>query len=161
MKQSSVDSAFRKPPRVSNNRASFGEWTICQLNGKRADHLGVVETFHPHHGVLRYTSLERTLVEIAARPFYSGGPAEVLRIYTAAARCYSAEALLTTLEEIDFAYPYRQSIGFYLERSGASAEVLDRFRAIPQEIDFYLDTQMESPAYSPDWHLYYPAELNL
>jgi len=32
---------------------------------------------------------------------------------------------------------------------------------MPQEIDFYLDYQMDAPAYSPEWRIYYPSELSL
>ena len=62
--------------------------------------------------------------------------------------------------ELDFAYPYHQAIGFYLEKSGAykPAEVAP-FRRLAREFDFYLTYEMGDPAYDGDWRVYFPTDF--
>jgi len=159
LRQESVDAVFQRGPRLTNNRAAYQDRELCQLNGKYTARFGVIECLHPHHGPLRLTGLERTLVDLAVRPCHAGGTNEVLRAYMAAASRVSIELLTDTLAALDFTYPYHQAIGFYLERARYPKEAIDQLRAQPMEIDFYLDYAMPDPVYSSHWRLYYPREL--
>jgi len=160
--QGAIHTAFSKPPRTSRSITSYNGVSLCLLSAKNTQNLRIVKRYHPRHGNVRFTDLERTLVESAVRPFYSGGALGVLCGYRLAAPRISPEALLSTLLELDYTYPYHQSIGFYLERSGCfSPGALECFRSPGLNYGFYLEHQIEEPAYSDTWRVYYPRELDI
>jgi hypothetical protein len=122
---------------------------------------GVIEETLPDEAKpVRVTNIERTLIDIVVRPIYAGGVPAILDAYSRASGLLSLDRLVTTLDTLDYLYPYHQSIGFCLEHSGCyNAESLELFRSIPKMYDFYLDYQMENPGYSNEWRLYYPQNL--
>jgi hypothetical protein len=72
----------------------------------------------------------------------------------------SVKDLATMLKKMDFFYPYHQAIGFYLERSGAYEEsLIQPFKELAMQYDFYLTNQMKDMSYSKEWRLYYPKGL--
>ena len=77
--------AFTQPPRVSSNWVDFAGHRVYLLNGAYTDHLGVVTQSvsdgHAEQIDAPLTGLERTLIDIAVRPFYSGGGFEVAKAY--------------------------------------------------------------------------------
>ncbi len=102
------------------------------------------------------TDIERTLVDIAVRPQYSGGVFDVLKAYKLAKEKFSAVKLFDTLKRLDYIYPYHQVLGFYMEKAGMENRLLEPFMDMGLEFDFYLDHQIEDMAYSNRWRLYYP-----
>jgi len=162
LKQESIDRAFNRIPRISNNIASYDDWTICVINGKDTEDLGTITRKFPVHGTLRLTSLERTLIDIVVRPAYAGGVADILYAYQKALDCVNLHDLYNMLGRLSYIYPYHQSIGFLLERAGLLDNIaLELFREPGLKYDFYLDYQMESPAYSKEWRVHYPKELDV
>lgn len=158
--QKSIDAAFQWPSRVSNNRAEFNSKTICLLSGKNTANAGVIERKWPKHGMLRVTNIERTLIDCTVRPIYSGGPLIVSQAFNNAAGKFSVVAMAALLQKLNYIYPYNQVVGFYLDRIGKLTEAeRGLFRQVITH-DFYLDYQMDAPHYSPEWRLYYPAELD-
>jgi len=106
---------------------------------------------------LRTTTLERTLIDIAVRPFYAGGVAEVAKAYEMAKdKEVSVNRLASMLTKMQFGYPYHQAIGYYLERAGYRSAQLDLMRQFPRERDFYLTHQMTDKHYVKDWRLFVP-----
>ena len=79
--QKRIDFAFRMKTRVSNRSADYNDYKIYLLNGKNTGNVGVIEIDGPDDSKVRVTNLERTLIDIAVRPEYAGGPFEVLRAY--------------------------------------------------------------------------------
>ena len=135
----------------------FWGYRICLLHGSRTDGAGIEQMPDESGARLRVTGIERTLIDIAVRPSYSGGPAEVLRAYERAQPRVSVNTMAALLKRLNFAYPYHQVIGYYLERAGVySDEQLDLFRRIPIEFDFYLDYAMKGPKYVQKWRLFVP-----
>jgi len=123
--------------------------------------LGVVEVDGPDGSTMRATDVERTLIDIAVRPEYAGGPFEVLRAYKAAKDQISINRLAATLKKLNYIYPYHQVVGFYLDRCGTYdksqiALFSDRFQ---RKYDFYLMHQMKDFEYSRKWKLYFPKGL--
>ena len=164
LEQSNIDKAFSRPQRVSTNQAKVEGRHIILLNGKDTQYLGVEdrrwqdpETRRDY--VLRITGLERTLIDIAVRPVYAGGVAEVLKAYQRAAGRASINRLGAMLKQLQYVYPYHQAIGFYLERSGSyDAEAISLFRdKFAIEHDFYLTYGMKQKEYVSRWRLYVPA----
>jgi hypothetical protein len=81
-------------------------------------------------------------------------------IFKKAKSVISVATLAKYLNELDYIYPYHQSIGFYLEKAGNySDSEINLFRTRPIEFDFYLDYEISSPAYSTKWKLYTPVSL--
>ncbi len=165
--QKGIDFAFRQKPRVSNNYAVLGDYRVYQLHGKDSGRLGVVEAqtldiAASQPANVRVTSLERTLIDITVRPVYAGGPQEVLNAYRYAADRVSINRLVAMLKRLNYTYPYHQSVGYYLEKSGAYRESsIQLVREIPREFDFYLTYQMSEKTYLESWRLWVPKGMDL
>lgn len=158
--QKRIDFAFRMKTRISNRVADYNEYRIYLLNGKNTGNMGMIEANGPDDSKIRITNVERTLIDIAVRPEYAGGPYEVLRAYKRAASVVSINKLLAMLRKIDYIYPYHQVIGFYVDKSGAYRKSqVDLLRKPEMIYDFYLMHKMENSKYSSRWKLYYPEGL--
>lgn len=157
LSQDQIDTAFRRPPRTTSNRARFRGYSICMLNGKHTEQLGVLDMTGPEDAKVRVTSVERTLIDIVVRPNYAGGVFEVLEAYRRAQGRVSVNRLAAFLEQLDYVYPYHQAIGFYLERAGTyKPSQIDLLRKSAFEVDFYLCHGMKETAYSKEWRLFFP-----
>ena len=170
--QESIDTAFKRQVRTTSYIAEVEGFRVCLLNGKKTGYIGVEDNWYGdaavgglpppshalgfHTGRLRITNIERTLIDIAVRPIYSGGVDEVLKAYSRARDTLSVNRLAAMLQKLDYVYPYHQVIGFYLERAGYKANVLELLRRFPMKFDFYLTHRMEDKEYVKDWRLYIP-----
>ena len=159
--QSAIDYAFTRPPRASKNEVILNGERYILLKGTGHDELGTEEKKINWGGsrdlTLRVTTLERTLIDIAVRPFYSGGVAEVAKAYeNARSKGVSINKLSALLSKMNYGYPYHQAIGYYLARGGYGATQLDMFRDRQLERDFYLTHQMSQSEYVPEWRLHIP-----
>jgi predicted transcriptional regulator of viral defense system len=157
LEQSRIDNAFKRPPRTSKSIAEYEQNKICLLHGMPTGQLGVIDTEGPDEQNVRVTDVERTLIDIAVRPFYAGGVFEVIKAYRIAKGKVSVNKLASYLKKMGFIYPYHQAIGFYLERSGVyDSSQIKLLRKFDMKFDFYLNYQMKEMAYSKEWRLYYP-----
>jgi hypothetical protein len=116
----------------------------------------VTKAVVPGAGPLRFTNLERTLIDAAVRPGYAGGVFEVRKAYELAKPTLSVKELSAMLTKLAYTYPYHQAIGYYLERAGHSGAALDVLRKLPMELDFYLTHQMSQTDYVKGWRLFVP-----
>ncbi len=157
--QDAIDQAFSKSQRRAENIGVYDDYQILLLSGKYSGRAGVTSQAAPNAG-FSFTGLERTLIDAAVRPNYSGGAFMVLDAYRKALeQDISINKLVALLDNLSFIYPYQQAIGFYLERAGFSGKQLDILRARLSDFDFYLDYQLVNPVYSKEWKLYYPKEM--
>ena len=160
LQQDRIDIAFRRPVRVSNNIAETPSFRICLLNGMQTQNLGVIDQGTTDDqgkpATVRVTNIERTLIDIAVRPAYSGGVFEVLKAYQLAREAASINRLAAMLEKLHYVYPYHQVIGFYLDRSGYKPSAIDLLRQRPMEFDFYLAHNMGPRDYVKEWRLHVP-----
>jgi hypothetical protein len=157
--QENIDLAFKNSVRTTNNNAHFKDKIIHQLSGMNTNNLGVIERTESDGELLRFTNLERTLIDIAVRPVYSGGIHEVLAAYKLAKGKVSIYNLVNTRKTINYVYPYHQVIGFYLEKAGYDDDQLAPFLELNMEFDFYLVHKMEETSYSSKWRLHYPRDF--
>jgi predicted transcriptional regulator of viral defense system len=153
--QANIDKAFSHPQRMSGLKGKLGDHSVILLNGMYTNRAGVSTPTNIRHA-FPVTNLERTLIDITVRPNYAGGVFAVLEAYRGSLESLSVNKLIATLRQINFIYPYHQSIGFYLERAGYRGKQLDLLRKEPMPFDFYLTYQIEEKEYSKDWKLYYP-----
>ncbi len=157
LEQINIDRAFKNKVRVSNNKATYEDVTIVVLNGMRTEEFGVMDYKGPNGENLRVTNLERTLIDIAVRPVYSGGIYEVLNAYRLAASKVSINKLAAYLRTLNYTYPYHQVIGFYLQKAGVYSESqIDLLRTFETTHKFYLIHNMKEMEYSEEWKLFYP-----
>jgi len=157
LSQSSIDKAFSNPSRMSKNIAMFEDYQICVINGKFTNRLGVTEIVSSANEQLQATDIERTLIDIAVRPFYAGGIYEVLNAYRKAQGKVSINKLTAMLRKLNYIYPYHQAIGFYLQKSGMYKESqLELLKQFQFNYEFYLTHEMRDTKYSKEWRLYYP-----
>ncbi len=169
LSQKNIDIAFKRKVRTTSYIAETDEFRVCILNGKNTGYIGVVDDFTPQEahershptaatGATRVTNLERTLIDIAVRPVYSGGVHEVLKAYRMAQSALSVNRLAAMLQKLHYIYPYHQAIGFYLS-AGYKSSLLDLLRRFPMEFDFYLTHQMKEAEYVKSWRLYVPKDF--
>lgn len=154
--QDRIDRAFRNSPRRSNYVYRHGETHYVLLSGKNTGDFGIEERSGPSGEPLRVTGLERTLVDIAVRPAYSGGVYQVLEAYRTAAERLSVPKLLETLDRLDYVYPYHQVIGYYLEKAGLQEADTRTFKDRGLAWDFYLTHGLRDAELVPAWRLYVP-----
>lgn len=152
--QDAIDNAFSKEQRKTENYYSFQGNRIYIINGKNTGYLGVIESSGKgiHFG---YTDLERTLIDIAIRPAYSGGVFEVLEAYNKAKPNLNPDKLSAYLKQLKYIYPYHQVIGFYLENAGYSERDVRLFEK-KNKYKFYLTYNIRNKSFSERWNLYYP-----
>jgi len=156
--QERIDMAYSRPMRMTRNIAKISQIDVYLLNGKNLNRLEVIE-YSDNNIILPITSIERTLIDIAIRPNYSGGVNEVLNAYTMAKGKFSVNRLAATLKAMNYLYPYQQVIGFYLERAGYKKELIGLLEKIPIKYKFYLTYQIKNKDYSKKWNLYFPKGL--
>lgn len=160
--QKAIDEAFSKPPRTSNNEIELLEEQCRVVMLQSAYHagLGIIEGAINYGGeqsvTLRYTDLERTMIDIVIRPFYAGGVFEVAKAFEKAKGQLSVNKMSAMLKKMDFGYPYHQAVGYYLERADYKGSLIDIFRRQPMERDFYLAHNIGKVSYRSQWRLYVP-----
>lgn len=158
--QEAIDKAFRHEPRISNNQVTLGGVRLVYLTGAHRAMLGVVEEKVNYDDAadltLRFTNLERTLIDISVRPFYAGGIFEVAKAFENAKDRFSVNQLAAMLKRLNFGYPYHQAIGYYLERAGYKPSAVALLRKIPMERDFYLTHGSAKTVYVKEWRLHVP-----
>jgi predicted transcriptional regulator of viral defense system len=133
--------------------------TITILNGKNTGRADVETTTAPTGQEVDVTSKERTLIDIVVRPAYSGGVAQVLEAYRRARGRVSVPNMLKLLDRFDYAYPYHQSIGFYLKKAQYGEEDQRLAKTKDVMFNFYLSHALRNPSFDPEWKIYFPQSL--
>ncbi len=154
--QAAISRAFGGKQRTSKYIFTYDGNRFVLLSGKSTNRHGVIHTQGPSGEPLALTDLERTLIDIVVRPAYAGGAVEILHAYQAARGKLNPLKLAKTLNALDYKYPYRQAIGFLLERSGHAESALKAFRKPGLDFDFYLSNAMVNPDYDKSWRLFIP-----
>jgi hypothetical protein len=158
--QTAIDRAFRNAQRRSKLTYRFNLANITVLSGKNSERMEVQFGESPSGEKIEVTSLERTLIDIAVRPAYAGGIANILEAFRLARGKISVAKLLGTLKLLDYMYPFHQSIGFYMKRSGYGVAETNLVKQLGSHFDFYLDYGMENPAYDSEFRVFYPKSLS-
>tara|TARA_R110001599_G_scaffold64023_3_gene179198 strand:+ start:855478 stop:856365 length:888 start_codon:yes stop_codon:yes gene_type:complete len=162
--QSRIDAAFKGNPRKTNNIIQENDRDITMLNGMHTNLLGVEEqcvkvlTHEPAN--IRVTNLERTLIDISLRPYYSGGVEEVLHAYKLARDNVNVTQLAKYLAKLNYVYPFHQAIGWYMEKAGYSDKQLKILRSRPKLRHFYLTHKMDKPFFDESWQIFVPSHMS-
>jgi hypothetical protein len=93
-------------------------------------------------------------------PWISGGVETVARAFELLRDRVRVKDLLGVLARLDHAYPYHQSVGFYMERTGFDSSALARLRELGTSYDFHLAHAMKGTTrFDRKWRVRYPASL--
>lgn len=157
--QEGIGRAFHNQQRTSNLVYTYNDVQIVVIAGKNTGQLEVGQLDGPAGEKLAVTKLERTLIDSTVRPAYAGGVFHVLEAYAAAKSVLSVNVLLATLKRLEYAYPYHQAIGFYMQRGGYEESRWHRLKDLGLNYDFYLAHGLHDPEYDPEWRLFYPKGL--
>ena len=157
--QAALNRAFATSQRQSAFIVTHEQTKIMLLSGKNTRQLGVVEIAGKQGELIRVTDIDRTLIDIAVRPSYSGGIHNVLRIYASATAKTAVERLATMLKGLGYLYPYHQAIGFLLARAGYAPESLTPLAKLGNHFDFFLSHGMKKTKFDSQWRVHYPADL--
>jgi predicted transcriptional regulator of viral defense system len=159
--QEEIDSAFERNARITNNFAKYEKYTIYLLNSKNSKKLGIISKIYQDIELL-ITNTERTLIDIVVRPFYGGGLKNIINIYKVARQKVDIIKLVEMLQKLNFIYPYHQTIGFIMEKSGVySQKDLARLKELGIDYNFYIihGVQRKNLKYSLEWKIFYPKYL--
>ena len=152
--QENIDIAFSKPQRITSevykSELDNTRFYFIQKAHKKKN-IGIISNDN-----YSYTDLERTLIDIAVRPVYSGGVFEVLNAFEIAKENIDVNKLNKYLLELDYKYPYHQVIGFYMAKAGYADEKVNLFSNYLSKYDFYLTYNMSNKEYDSEWKIYYP-----
>lgn len=154
LSQEDIDKALSGSQRKSGLFYTYKDFKVCIINGKKTNKLGVIRQSNKEQS-FEYTDLERTLIDIAIRPAYSGGIFEVLEAYRKAKEKVDIKRLAGYLKQLDYRYPYHQAVGFYLKRAGYPEKQWKLFEK-NIELKFYLTYEIRNKEFSERWQLYYP-----
>ena len=157
--QDGIDRAFSGKQRQSNLIYDYNDVSVIMISGKNTNRLGVEEISGPASEPLQVTNLERTLIDIVVRPAYAGGTSQVLKTYRAAKDRVSIDRILAILKKLDYVYPYHQSIGFLMQKTGYPEKSCAKLSALGLSHDFYLAHGLQQPEYSKNWRLFYPKDF--
>lgn len=156
LRQENIDRAFSKPPRITTDKRNYKNFDINFINGQYQNQIGITE-FRDQYTV---SDIERTLIDISVRPFYSGGVTQVLEAYINAKNRMDPKKLIDYYTQMNYTYPYHQVIGFYLEKAGYDEKIYNEFLNFDDlDFDFYLTYNILHKEYSKKWRLYYPKGL--
>lgn len=156
LEQHNIDRVFSKPPRITSNKRNYKNFDINFINGQYQNLIGITR-FRDQYAV---SDMERTLIDISVRPFYSGGVTQVLEAFANAKDRLDTDKLYQYYSHMNYIYPYHQVIGFYLEKAGYSEESYLKFLELNRSnLKFYLTYNILHKEYSKKWNLYYPKGL--
>jgi hypothetical protein len=159
LSQPAVDRAFKSQARRSEFVFTDGTAQYVLISGKQSGRLGVERASSPSNHDVDRTTLARTLVDIAVRPIYSGGPYQVLEAYHKAREKVNPGDIIETLAKLHYTYPYQQAVGFYMSRTGYPRAALEELHTILSPLNFYLTHGMRATSYDPYWKLFIPQDF--
>jgi hypothetical protein len=160
LSQTGIDRAFSHKQRQSGYIVTHDRTQIVLLSGKSSNRLGVVKIAGPQSEPLELTNVDRTLIDIAVRPTYTGGAKSVAKAYRNAFSQTSVSRLAKMLGELGYVYPYHQTLGFYLQNAGHPVSTLEPLRDLGLHFNFYLEHGMKGLRFDPTWRVHYPEDIN-
>jgi predicted transcriptional regulator of viral defense system len=156
--------SFIKPHRHTKHVYTLNDYVIIVVERRTIiSGSGVVES-HPPSTLLpntsRVTCIERALIDAVVSPQYNGGIVSVYTYFRNARDMLNMARLIKIYRQLDFVYPYSQSIGFLLDRAGMLKHASVIYKNFPPERSFYVDHDAKTSwVYDEKWKLYYPAGL--
>lgn len=156
--------AFIKPHRYTNYVFEFNNCEIVVVDREKETRYGVMSDMSsnglfPKNSFV--TSIERALIDAIVSPQYNGGITSVYAYFkTAKQKKINIHKLLEIYRQLNFVYPYSQSIGFLFDRLGMKRPASVIYEAFPPNQKFYIDRNAKASwKFDDKWQLYYPKEI--
>ena len=154
-------SAFIKPHRYTNYIFDFKQYEIVVIDRVKNSDYGVID-IHASKAVIpsnsRITCIERALIDAVVSPHYNGGILSVYTFFKNAVNRLNITKLIDIYKQLELTYPYSQTIGFFLEKSGMTKHASAIHAEFPPARIFYLDHNAKTTwSFDDKWMLYYPA----
>lgn len=158
-----IRTQFLKPHRRSGDTETLGGGTIIFIAGGLHDEIGVVSVpsnYSEFPQGSRITNLERCLIDAVVAPHYNGGITTLPGLFEEAVEQLDLQKLIEHYRELDFLYPYHQTLGFFLDHSGQEEAAAQWREHFPPTNRFFVDKAAKSSwSYDPKWQVYYPRGL--
>ena len=156
-------SAFIKPHRYTKYVFEFNNHKIVIVDRKKNSDHGVVEVsskniLFPNNS--RTTCRERALIDAIVSPQYNGGIVSVYSYFKNSLPKLNIHKLINIYKQLNYIYPYTQSIGFFLDRLGKQKLASIIYKAFPPNYKFFVDHNAKTSwMFDNKWKIYYPKGL--
>lgn len=158
-----IRSAFVKPHRHTSFVIQHSDQEIHVVAGTQGSDHGVEQVQHqrsPCPTGSRVTCLERALIDAVVSPHYNGGVMSLCDYFRAARKKLDVSRMLDIYQQLNFVYPYAQSLGFIMENSGMQEKAEELRSAYPPRQRFYVDHGAKTTwTYDERWMVSYPRGL--
>ena len=155
--------AFIKPHRHTSHVYTFNDYKTIVVERARISDSGVVKSHLPSTllpNTSHVTCIERALIDAVVSPQYNGGIVSVYTYFRNARDMLNMARLIKIYRQLDFVYPYSQSIGFLLDKAGMSKHASVIYKKFPPDRSFFVDHNAKTSwVYNEKWKLYYPVGL--
>ena len=155
--------AFIKPHRYTKYVYTINDYEVIVVERAIVPNSGIIKS-HPPGTLLpntsRVTCIERAMIDAVVGPQYNGGIVSVYTYFRNARSMLDIERLIRIYKQLDYVYPYSQSIGFLLDRAGMPKHASVIYKKFPPEYNFFVDHNAKTSwIYDEKWKLYYPVGL--
>ena len=158
-----IRSQFIKPQKITGKRVPLQGGECVLISGYKNDQTGVIPVpneFRAFPEDSRITDLERCLIDAVVAPHYNGGIMSLPALFAEAADQLALHRLISHYGELEFLYPFHQTIGFFLDHS-EQTEAAEIWRETFQPINrFFVDKNAKTNwLYDSKWQVRYPKGL--
>jgi len=163
LSNSKLRDAFITPHRYTSYVFQLKNFEIIVIDKEKGSRSGVIKVradnaLCPNNSCI--TCIERALIDAVVTPQYNGGIVCVYTYFKNARHKLNIQKLADIYRQLNFVYPYSQSIGFFLERLGMKKQASVIYDAFPPKYTFYVDHNAKTSwEYDDKWNLYYPNGL--
>ena len=158
-----IRSQFTKPPRNTGKRLPLPNGECVLISGFKNDQTGVITVpalYRAFPEDSRITNLERCLIDAVVAPHYNGGLTALPHMFKEAAEHVDLHNLIDHYRELDFLYPYHQSVGFFLDHSGQKNAAAQWRKTFPPTNRFFVDKNAKTNwVFDANWQVHYPKGL--
>ena len=155
---------FMKPAVESSNFATHEGYKFILVDRNPTGNLGVISrniSLTEQRISIRYTNLERTLLDCAIFPDRAGGIKNVVECFLESRNRLSIDKMDNYYKKLNLTYPYWQRIGLILEKTN-TVKKTRKWResfGVPQH-GFYIDRMFKSNwNFDESWKVSYPPGL--
>lgn len=163
LSDSQIRSQFIKPHKSTGKRLPLPGGECVLISGYKNDQTGVIpvpEQYLAFPEGARITDLERCLIDAVVAPHYNGGVMSLPALFREAAKQLDLQKLIDHYWELEFLYPFHQTIGFFLKTSGQKEAAKQWRDTFPPTNRFFVDkTAKTNWVYDETWQVQYPRGL--
>jgi predicted transcriptional regulator of viral defense system len=157
-----IKEEFMKTVSKTNKWCSYSGFSYYLIERDYSDFAGIIKktlSFQGKKVPVLITNLERTLIDCAISPHYSGGLPSIVNAFEQAK--LNIDNMILIYKRLNLIYPFWQRVGLYLEKSGKSAAAKKWQSSFgTPRLDFYLDKNYRLDwEFDENWKVYSPKGL--